>query len=263
MSKYCFSCGAANANTANVCARCGKVLCSGNIEPRYKGKSSIGKIAVVLIAIAALFLLYNFIVNSRIPSLTREECKDIFFGTIQEEKNELESIYLDGKEHAPIDCDITDIEQNGNEAVVTYKLSARYKYAECDITYRCKCTYIDNSVKWREGEYEREGNWHYHDLAGVWEERDWYTSATIEFDSGPSVMSVEETEGGYRFTASENWVEQYQGEQIEINMTDLSNSIEGMYGSYRIFPKGYQWESSFQCYNLSPEEGITDMEKIA
>lgn len=270
MSKYCISCGAANSDTASVCIRCRRsfyVKGSGCGEPgsihisNKKRSKGIGIIIIVMFVLFAVLFLY--IGNGRIPKLAEAECEEIFSATIQEEKRYLEGIFEERTDHEPIDCSITDIEQDGNHAIVTFKLSAKYNYADCDLVCRCNSIYIDTTETWKEGGYERECNWNYHDLEGSWQEKDWHRSMVMEFDSGPSTLLVEKTADGYLFTATDNWVDEYQDTQVEVKMTDLSSDSD-VYseGGTRLFPKGYQSESSFQCYNLSPEEGITDMEKV-
>lgn len=76
-------------------------------------------------------------------------------------------------------------------------------------------------------------------------------------------MTVEKIDGGYKFTATENWVSETLGSVVEIKMDELGSQDQIIHdGSAGLFAKGYQSEQSFQRYNLSPEEGITDMEKI-
>lgn len=285
MAKYCLSCGAAMEDGANICTRCGKMISvdvahsmqsNGSIVPpiyqsELQGKYSQANvqrndlsqkrrhiILILLVFIAIVFLLwYKFLA---VPKLTEEECNSILSKNMQEEKEELEGLFVEKGNHEPIDFAITEISQNGLEADVTCRLSAKYKYATCEILYWYHMSYSNDSKSWQQGEEDdKEIKWNYHDLEGVWQEKDWHQSITIESDDGPSVLSVEKIEDGYRFTATDNWVDKYQGTQLEVTMDEVNSSTTG---SVALFPKGYQSEMYFQRYNLSPDEGITDMEKV-
>lgn len=274
MSKYCISCGAANTETANLCTRCGKILYSmdegGRTQKsvqmvpatRHNKKIIIIISLLVVFAVACVFV-FQFFDKGSISKLTEAECEAIFSHTIQEEENNLNEIFDEEREHDPVRCEITDIKQDGKNATVTYKLAAKYNYADCDLICHCNCIFLDTAEIWEEGSSKKEYNWTYHDLEGVWEEKDWHQSWVIEGDSGPSTLSVVKTADGYQFSATDNWVDEYQDQQIEVKMSDLNEDTDFIgEGLVKLFPKGYQSEYDFQCYNLSPEEGITDMEKV-
>lgn len=274
MARYCLACGASNANNGKVCCRCGKSLLTGNMETERnvvtkniktnKGSKSVGIIfAIIIVALLAVVLLSRFVKMVGSPKLDESEVECVLSKDILVEKNALESIFEREREHEPVTSNLEDISQDGNSAVVTYKYSAEYIYARHDVICRYNLIYIDGSDTWKQGQTEKEYKWDYHDLEGVWQETDWSPSMVISDDSGPSKMTIKKVEGGYEFTASENWIDDTQDEQIVLTMKELNeDDWNNQEGDVRLFPKGYQSESSFQCYNLSPEEGITDMEKI-
>ena len=218
-------------------------------------------IAGVILIIGICFLLYKQ--STKAPFALA--------ATIEDEKASTEEIFQEGREHDPVTCEITDVEQDGTNAMVTYKMSAHFNYADRDVTYRFGFVYDEDSEMWVKQSSERDDKWNYHDLEGVWQEKNWRKSMTaLENDDGPSTMTVEKIDGGYKFTATENlgkidggYKTQRIGSVVEIKMDELGSQDRIIHdGSAGLFAKGYQSEQSFQRYNLSPEEGITDMEKI-
>lgn len=271
MAKFCISCGAANSDSANMCNRCGKMLPQKEIE--WKQPASVGTakkhwvvptmvIAGVILIIGICFLLYRQ--STKAPQLSEQEAESVLAGSIEKEKASTEEIFQEGREHDPVTCEIADITQDGTNATVTYKMSAHFNYADRDVTYRFGFVYDEDSEMWMKQSSERDDKWNYHDLEGVWQEKNWRKSMTaLENDDGPSTMTVEKIDGGYKFTATENWVSETLGSVVEIKMDELGSQDQIIHdGSAGLFAKGYQSEQSFQRYNLSPEEGITDMEKI-
>lgn len=260
MSKICNSCGALNSDLTNICTRCGKSISFGNkgretkkIKPVPVQNHSVSGyiIIVVLVVLFALVLLYKFMGEKRIPQLTEAECEQIFSNTIRGEKDYLKGVFQEERRDEPIACSITDIKQDGKSAVVTYKLSAKYNYADFDLTCRCNAIYIDTTETWCQTESTgRECKVNYHDLGGVWQEKE-------SFYSEPKIIYVSTIPGGYTFTATANWNSDERGTEVEILMDDLEPDNRDGESSIFNFP-----HAAREHFCLSPEEGITDMEKI-
>lgn len=207
-------------------------------------------ISVVLVVFLALVLLYKFTGNKGIPQLTEAECEQIFSDTICEEKDYLKGIFQEERKDEPIACSIIDIKQDDKFAVVTYKLSAKYNYTDCDLICRCNAIYIDTTEKWRQTDSEIECKWNYHDLGGVWQEEE-------SFYREPRIIYVATRPDGYVFTATANWNSDERGTQVEIKMDDFKSDSEDGEASIFNFP-----HVTREPFRLSPEEGITGMKKI-
>lgn len=258
MSKICKSCGALNSDRANTCMRCGKSISYGGtggeknkVKPEQTHFGSKYIIIVGVVLLLAIVLLYKFAGNNKgVPQLTEAECEQLFSDTICEQEEYLRGIFQEERREEPIACSIADIEQDDKSAVVTYNLSAKYNYADCDLTCHCNAIYIDTTETWKQTNSEVECKWNYHDLGGVWQQEE-------SFYSEPKIIYVETRQGGYAFTATANWNSDEQGTKVEIMMDDLEPDSEDGEKSIFNFP-----HVTREPFRLSPEEGITEMEKI-
>ncbi len=209
------------------------------------------KVFVIVLGVVLVVRLYQFMGKASVPKLSESDIESALSDTIQQEKDSLEGIFQGEREHEPIACSITDIVQDNETAVITYKFSANYNYASCDVIYHCNLIYIEASEKWKQGNSEKEVNWDYHDLEGVWQEIDWYPGMAEQ----PSSITVEKIANGYQFTATGYWPKNLRGMQVEIKMSDLGDDIS-------VTDDGRAAILRQDMYWLSPEEGITEMEKI-
>lgn len=289
MSKFCSSCGVGNPDNAKICLRCGKPLQMGSTPPvaqsgnhymplqgrppEMPGNTSAdvsgkkqkshylligGMVTAVLLAVVMITHM-----GGGADALSKEECDVIFSSVLSETMSDITELYAEDREDKPVGKSEPEITVDGESAMVVYRLTASYNYANCEAV-------IQGRLTWLEGDQYSDGTWSigstsevsycwdYHDLEGTWQEKDWTQSWVQEFDEGPSTLVVEKSEAGYTFTATENWVSDYLGETVEVTTDELN---QGTDGEARLIPKGYATESTFQWYNLNPEEGITDMEK--
>lgn len=269
MAKYCISCGASNKDGAEFCISCRARLRPGTPSPFQKlpipqmpTPSSVKKsnrgvwAAVVIIA----FILGGAVFFSRgmfIKAPTEEEVTQLLNVHNERYIARLKSSYDENNTEKPVQVTGPEISSEGENATVTYTLLADYTYADCTVTVAYPLEYVNKQWIYVNNNLRVSEDWNYHDIEGVWEEKDrmpsWWTPRTI---------SIEKNGEGYIATAlGGDWVTETLGNTVEITkdkICDISGIGVCGPGEVRLFLKG-----AFETYfTLNPDCGVTDMEKI-
>lgn len=275
MSKICISCGAINSDKAIACNRCGIALPQSPEDWEIKKKKKKSKkkkkkgeegkngkyalillVAVIVVGISAYCLKDGHLPHGGLgtPKLSENEAEEVLTDVLSSEKRILEGIYESYEEREPVNVELVGIEQDGDTAVVDYRLVAAYRYADCEVIYHCDLVYISGTEKWKQGPSEIEVHWNYHDIEGVWEYR-------IIGSSDISRITVEKESDGYRFTyqyiiRNGSFKKVKEEKQCKIRMEDIENEIYSDDRNDRV--------SLFDGnhYFLSAEEGIEQFEKV-
>lgn len=257
MSKYCMSCGAANADSANVCSRCGKPLKispvnrenSARVNQNNLKKNNLKWIyAVVAIAVAfiGVFLGIKFIS----PASETREAGD----STQEDEFIIQEASEFMKEKGFTSFSYKSCEDN----IVTFDVNEELEYAGLsgEMSVRVYQETGDEGVtKWCKELYQKEGcsvNWHMDKLVGEWqgEEEVYETfsgtftnthSLTIEQFSDNSIELHYQRHRGYNdeieswdgsVTLPGNFAELdeiYAIKDTEIKNKEVNAAIEGIY----------------------------------
>lgn len=271
MAKYCISCGAFNRDGTEYCVSCRARLQQGMMSTFPKSpisaapmKPSIKKsnkgvwaafILIVLILVAGGAIFYSKGMYIKAP--TKEEVTQLLTGRNEQYIAALESSYDENNTNRSIQITEPEISSEGENATVTYTISANYTYADCTVTIAYPLEYVNREWIYVNKNLSITEDWNYHDIEGVWEEKDnsysWMT---------PRAISIEKSGDGYIATViGGDWFTETLGATVEITkdkMCNINGTVFCNPGEVRLFLKG-----AFETYFiLNPDCGITYMKKI-